>query len=371
MIPRKPSQPSQRATQTTRKDVGPSRARRALLLGAVTPLILVGGCTTSLPSDTNAQSEPILALPALSATEELRDEIVRVDAAVAKSAAGLHLPDVELAAEQRLEAGGGLWDPWVDVDFEERPNLVVEQPMSLESAPSGEEELAEFMLETGAAQLQLVSTSPGLTASERLALASILSGRVVSGAALQVSSGKTPTATPYLGLFDDVEVEALPQSGSQLDTGQSGTLSEAPGLSNVQESSALNVYDCVASSLLRVESSKANTIPGVRKLATKLEQRVVLLREMGAYDARGPRCIYADATADELLQQLVYTDLELLESESFATRALAAKYLFQDSVLWAKIAPTKANQVSLLLDRPTSLDNSQSGDGQTQSADGK
>ena len=354
-----------------RGDIG----RRSRLLGAATSFALiglaVGGCSASTPENwvpfeafaPEETGPTIIEIPPLSSSEVLRDQIVRSDAVIAEAAGTLGLESAEHSANDRVLAAGSLWDPWIDVDPPEadlqgtaEPQELpyqLEQPQSLEAAPEEETDLIEYMLETAAVQLVETATTTDLTVAQRLNLASILAGRTTSAGALEAELKITAKVDVTLA-----QVDELTESTSDAQTPQSDApdavfeveqdaeeLSQATTTSKMAE--ALISYDCAASTLLQLSEAGAPAVSHPVRVARSLETRAMALQGLGAPDARGPRCLLDAETADQVLRELVRTDLSLATSGTQQVRELAAAYLFEDARLWGQTDPQSADQVGI------------------------
>ena len=316
------------------------------------------GCTASVPKDwvpfspisQSATAPDIVELPALSETEELRDQVVRSDFAIAQAAEELGLGDAALSAQYRVAAGGGLWDPWQDVDFTEELSRPLELPQSVEAAPEEEDALVEFMLETAALQLTALSMIGQIAPTERLNLASILAGRVTSAGALEAQFD-SPVKVQIV--FPDASEDAAlstelgpPQSGSLDASDQIGQAASSPSQAQAVSllADALITYDCAASTLLWLSGRSESGVKNPATVARLLQSRALTLDALGVPDARGARCLLDAGTTDEVFEELMRTDLALASAGSESVRKLAVEYLFEDARLWGQSNPGTANQ---------------------------
>ncbi len=193
------------------------RSARLGVLGALAALAL-GACSGAPPvfSAVTGQTE-VIVLPELTATQNLRDSVARIDFAIASRAeemadmatqcgsCRLILKQTGEAAQIRLAQSGGVWEPWGDFQSSESASSVVELRPEVGGAPYQVGPLAAYMWASAAAQLNEVATVEGLSAAQRQGLSSILAGRL----------GSAKLLANHYGVDLDAQVAALPEGATQ------------------------------------------------------------------------------------------------------------------------------------------------------------
>lgn len=336
----------------------PQAAHRSVRLGVLGALVAfaLGACSEAPPvfSAVTGQTE-VIVLPELTAAQNLRDSVARIDFAVALRAeemAGmatqcdscrLILEQTSDSAQIRSAQSGGVWEPWGDFESEESASSVVELRPEVGVAPYQVGPLAAYMWVSATAQLDEVAVVEGLSAAERQGLSSILAGRL----------GSAKLLARHYGVDLDAQVAALPPGATQafaVDTPvsqspQSG--GEAAEESVSYASETLVAYDCVRSSVLMMpDATLAPLVPF--ELAQTLNERAKMLVSVGTVDTRSVRCVLQDLTLDEVLAEILVADLTLAGADTQEVRLAAASYTVTDVGVWANVSVSTLPTTSVL-----------------------
>lgn len=325
------------------------------VLGAVLALTL-GACAGAPPvfSAVTGKTE-VIVLPELSASQNLRDSVARTDFAISTRAfelaalatecdsCRLVLTQTGESAQVRSDQSGGVWEPWGDFQSSDSASAVVELRPEVGDAPYQVGPLAAYMWASAVRQLDEVATVEGLSGPQRQGLSSILAGRLGSAKLLAAHYGVdlaaqvealTQGATDSFALA--TPVSQVPQSGAEPAVEPSTSAAEA-----------LVSYDCLRSSVLMMpDASLAPLAPF--SLGQTLNERAKMLVSAGTEDTRAVRCVLGDLTLEDVLADMLSTDLTLAGADLVEVRLAAASYTVTDVGVWADIAAASVPTTSLL-----------------------
>lgn len=342
-------------------------------------------------------SNQVASVAKLDAQEELRDEIARIEAAIAIRSSEMQalatecascqnaLSTVTSAASERLNAAGGLWEPWT-TDNSTTAELSAYQvsvndgvatftdasgntasvqiPDEVGDAPYTVRALAAYMYRSADEQLaQLVETEVDAEESEQFnTLAALLAGRMVSaleladayGVNLEAAIAELPAAVTSATAVDSQEASQDSRDGEQDETEvATATVStwELPDTESLELSEdarselseALRQFDCLAGAMTAAISSGADEDAATTYRVDSVSRTDQLLA-YGAVESRDLRCESASSETDVLYAQAVAVDLQLLASKTVEVRQLGAIYLLEDIATWVENG--EANQVS-------------------------
>lgn len=336
----------------------------------------------------------------MNAQEELRDEISRIEAAIAIRSSEMQalatkcsscqntLSMVTSAASERLGAAGGLWEPWATGDStaaelsdyrvsigdgvatftDTNGNTAsVQIPNEVGDAPYTVRALAAYMYRSADEQLaQLVETEANAEESGQFnTLAALLAGRMVSaieladayGVNLEAAIAELPAAATSATAVDsqeDIQDSRGGEQGEQNETEvAAATVStwelldaeslELPEDARNELSEALHQFDCLAGAMTAAIASGADEDAATAYRVNSVSRTDQLLA-YGVADSRDLRCESVSSEVDALYAQAVALDLRLLASKTVEVRRLGAIYLLEDIATWVKNG--EANQVT-------------------------
>ncbi|MDC4233016.1 hypothetical protein M3T53_04730 [Actinomyces sp. B33] len=347
-----------------------ARPRRALLWASVLPVasLLLGSCS-ALPDPLT----PAQRLPALSGAAAVRDRAARTEDATASRAARLRadvdesacigcaaaLDAVASGSQERVEALGGMWDPWP-----QGPPDGVEPPAPSADAPMGVGAFVSWLVDSAERDLDRAADPAVLEGDQARVLALVALSRYESALVLADAYG-----LPLGSGEDDVRAAVARQAAVALadpavDTWGLEALASGGGAllpavdyeqdastpSSEHLSAAIGVWDCVAQSLPRAEVVDEE-VAGAVTTADLLLRRVDDALSSGAADTRVLRCSPPAATAAGLAAALIDADLSLLDSDSRAVRLTGVHAALDDVRRWrgsvdlgAALAPVGAAQ---------------------------
>lgn len=388
---------------TTRVGVttGGRRTRRSPLVARATPLILALVCAGGVVSGCDLRLETAPgALPELSGSARLRDAAARSESAAATRAQSLSqrvascqecrtaLDAVAQDSSTRLEALGGLWDPWNGVTPQD-----AQAPAPVADAPLEVGEFATWMALSAQRDLA-AATDPDIDGAQARTVASVALGRLVSARSLaDAYDVDLDAGLAQVGVLDARLTDILrrsgtegggwdlahllegPRSGAEVladgavagsaegdgdraqsgdpqgsesgsgegDTSDAGTDTQsggtaAPSLTeDIQTSpelaAAVRTWDCVAQTLPRagvVDRSIDDASPRADRLLTRASAAL----DAGVADTREERCRLSESTIAELDAAVLSADLDLFTSESEDVRRYGVTLVTQDLNTW-------------------------------------
>ncbi len=347
----------------------PTTLPRLFGVATVAVLVVVGaGCTSGSngAADTQSQSgsmsdanvNEITPLPELTAAQQAREMVSQTESEIggrlslltdlADSCADclLALDAARLSSSARLEAVGGLWDPWDG--FEQRP-WSTNQVQLISPIPQPGftvQNVAGYMGATAKTQLVILAEAEGVPANQRVTFSALLVERLISADRLAGQFG--------FQLGD--AIAALPADGTPsfvVDGAASPTVSAEEPQSEGQlsfEQQALVQLDCVYTELIGNVSAGDDEaqIENAVRFSQQIQDRTVSLSSLGTADHRGLRCSLSSNDPSALLSELVRIDTGLLGSDSPEIRRLAAQWALDDVDLLVARYPEQAQSLTLL-----------------------
>ena len=290
------------------------------------------------------------SLPTLSGFDAVRDQAARTEAAASERATQLAevatecascsaaLRSVASASHERLEALGGLWDPWGGATPEGES-----APAAVSDAPTDVSAFVSWLARTATRDLE-IAADPNRTSSEEARTLSAASlGRYASAVTIAHAYGiEVDTGLDQALLVND-RVNIASRQGVQtwsIDLFDAPTLSSslAPSgkkLPDSQElSTAVATWDCTASTLPKAQVS-AGSLSDAYAVSGELLVRVDIALRAGATDTRSPRCNLGFLDAPSLAANLLAADAAMLASDSADVRAAGASAALADIEQWA------------------------------------
>lgn len=320
-------------------------------LSGVSVLVLSSCAGGTVRLDTGAPS-----LPSLTSIGAIRDTAARTESASAARAKALAadasacpqcaevLTSVAANSTARLEALGGVWDPWGG----EVPKGAKNVP-PVADAPLEVAEFASWLATTARRDLAAAADSEETSASDALVLASTALGRYRSALALSrvygVSLDAESTAVSNLNdrlrsIAGEDSLALLGTWGLDPQAFASGSalppldLSAAKKLGESTElAETITSWDCAAQSLPRVQAL-TDSIPNASSSADSLFSRVDRALIAGAQDRRLVRCAFSDLDAAALGNGLIAADLHLLASDDTTVRLIGVRAALEDLISW-------------------------------------
>lgn len=297
------------------------------------------------------------SLPTLSGFDAVRDQAARTEAAASERATQLAevatecascsaaLRSVASASHERLEALGGLWDPWGGAVPEGES-----APAAVSEAPTDVSAFVSWLARTATRDLE-IAADPNRTSSEEARTLSAASlGRYASAVTIAHAYGiEVDTGLDQALLIND-RVNAASRQGVQtwsIDLFDAPTLSSsfAPSgkkLPDSQElSTAVATWDCTASTLPKAQVS-AGSLSDAYAVSGELLVRADIALRAGATDTRSPRCYLGFLDAPSLAANLLTADAAMLASDSADVRAAGASAALADIKQWAPRATLPA-----------------------------
>lgn len=376
MIPQPPPHPA-RVVRTGADPDGAGRTRAGLAaLTAVVLALSLSGC------DLRFESSPG-SLPELSGVAAVRDMAARSESAAAARADSLSakataceecrkvLDTVSADSSARLEALGGLWDPWDGATPEG-----AEAPAPVADAPMQPQEFATWLALSATRDLRAVTDTDIEGADARL-VASAALGRLVSAHELAAAYGvdlddgieqvtlldtrlarllgQEDTSGTGWGLGDLLDAaqsgdDALVgtaagqagaddpyQEGTDADqqSGTSSPISESADLqASTELSAAVRTWDCVAQMLPRAQVVD-KSIDDASARADRLLTRATATLDAGVADTREERCRLSTSDVPTLDSLVLSADLDLFTSESQSVRAYGTTLVTDDIDTWS------------------------------------
>ncbi|QWW18994.1 hypothetical protein I6B53_07580 [Schaalia sp. 19OD2882] len=295
---------------------------------------------------------PPLEGPALS-----RDVAARTEAAAARRAEELAaratscascrtaLESLATSSKQRLDALGGMWDPWEGADHEGAGHVP-----ALADAPATVPALVAWLLASSERDWASAA-SADTSAGDAYALTGVAAGRWSAALTLAGAYGIEPEAAESSVWATAQRMTTLTASdthaadwhlpGQARDFGADWPQSLGTPASLASEprlAPAVRVWDCAAQSLVKAELVD-HTLSGSEALSERLLTRVDALLGAGVADQRAFRCTLGSDPSG-LASALLTTDLSLVGSDSPGVRALGVHLFREDLASWRPLAPS-------------------------------
>ncbi|GEM_PF-227750 len=394
VIPQSSPHPDRHASSGALPTSGASRRTRAALAGlvAVCTAVSLAGC------DLRFEASPG-GLPELTGVAALRDVAARSESATRARAASLSakattcetcqevLDGIASDSSARLEALGGVWDPWNGATPEG-----AQAPADVADAPVEVGEFATWMALSARRDL-VAATDADIEGPDARLLASAALGRLASAQRLaDTYDVDLAGGLEQVGVLDSRLVQVLDQSGTEgggwgledlldgtqsgadllgggwegtgsdwagtgTDDGESGDSEDAtgsegdsdasgqqsgdtaaPALSqDVQESAelsaAVRTWDCVAQMLPRAQVVD-QTIDDASERADRLLARASAMLDASVADTREERCRLSTSDVPTLDSLVLSADLDLFTSASEPVRRKGVDLVTDDLATW-------------------------------------
>ena len=323
-------------TLTTRRFPG-------LVATGVAVLALSACSSSSLPTLTGFAAVRDQAARTESAASDRATQLAEVATDCASCSAALRA--VASASHERLEALGGLWDPWGGTTPEG-----ASAPAAVSEAPTDVSAFVAWLARTATRDLEIAADTNRTSADEARTLSAAALGRYASAVTIAQAYGIDLDAGLDQALLVNDRVNAASRQGVQT---WSIDLFDAPGISasfapsgkdlaSSQElSSAVATWDCTASTLPQAQVS-AGTLTDAYAVSGELLTRADTALRAGAADTRTPRCTLGFLDAPSLASNLLAADSAMLTSNSSDVRAAGASAALADIQQWAPRTPLPA-----------------------------
>ncbi len=346
---------------------GPNRAlphRRSRALGAFALLAASAVALSSCEAPRVRLETDVPTLPSLTRIDAIRDTAARTESAAADRAADLAtnatscpacaevLTSIASNSRSRLEAFGGVWDPWNG-----NPPKGAQTVPAVASAPVTVDEFASWLAQTARRDLAAAADPEETASTDALALATAALGRYRSAQALAsvygLSIDEGGAAVSDLNerlrsIAGSDSLSLLGTWGLDPDALASGALLAAPDLSkdtalgdSAELAESIASWDCAAQSLPRAQLV-AQSVSDASTRQDVLFSRVDALLSAGATDERTLRCSLDDLDATSLANALIAADLHLLDSDDATVRTIGARAALEDLGNWTNGADASA-----------------------------
>ena len=298
------------------------------------------------------------SLPSLSGFEAVRDQAARTESAASSRASQLAslatdcascssaLRAAAASSDERLEALGGLWDPWggdTPPDGESAPAAVSEAPTEVSAYVS-------WLARTATRDLEIASDPHRSSSEQARTLAAAALGRYATAVTVSRAYGIALDSGADQALLINDRTNAASRQGVQtwsIDLFDSPSVTPvfAPSgkdlSSSAELSAAVATWDCTASTLPKAQTS-AGTLSDAYDVSGELLVRAQTALRAGAADARTPRCELSTLDAASLASNLLAADAAMLASESASVRSAGASAALMDIEQWAPRTPLPA-----------------------------
>lgn len=298
------------------------------------------------------------SLPSLSGFEAVRDQAARTESAASSRASQLAslatdcascssaLRAAAASSDERLEALGGLWDPWggdTPPDGESAPAAVSEAPTEVSAYVS-------WLARTATRDLEIASDPHRSSSEQARTLAAAALGRYATAVTVSRAYGIALDSGADQALLINDRTNAASRQGVQtwsIDLFDSPSVTPvfAPSgkdlSSSAELSAAVATWDCTASTLPKAQTS-AGTLSDAYDVSGELLVRAQTALRAGAADARTPRCELSTLDAASLASNLLAADAAMLASESASVRSAGASAALVDIEQWAPRTPLPA-----------------------------
>ena len=297
------------------------------------------------------------SLPTLSGFDAVRDQAARTEAAASERATQLAdiatdcascssaLRDAASSSQARLEALGGLWDPWGGATPEGES-----APAAVSEAPTDVSAYVSWLARTATRDLEIAANPDKTSAEEARTLGASALGRYAGAARLAYVYGIDLEAGDDAALLINDRVNMASRQGVQtwaIDLFNESSISPtfAPSgkdlASSAELSQAVATWDCTASSLPKAQVS-AGTLSVAYNVSGELLVRVDTALRAGAADTRTSRCTLDALDGASLASNLLAADAAMLASDSADVRAAGASAALIDVTQWASRTPLPA-----------------------------
>ena len=249
------------------------------------------------------------------------------------------------SSQARLEALGGLWDPWGGATPEG-----ASAPASVSDAPTDVSAYVSWLARTATRDLEIAANPDKTSAEEARTLGASALGRYASAVSLAHVYGiDLETGDDAAQLIND-RVNTASRQGVQtwaIDLFNESSISTtfAPSgkdlASSAELSQAVATWDCTASSLPKAQVS-AGTLNDAYNVSGELLVRVDTALRAGAADTRTSRCTLDALDGASLASNLLAADAAMLVSDSADVRAAGASAALVDIEQWASRTPLPA-----------------------------
>lgn len=307
------------------------------LVAAGTALFTLSACSAS-------------SLPSLSGFAAVRDQAARTEAAASDRATALAQAATDCAAcssalrslasssDARLEALGGLWDPWGGATPEGES-----APAPVSEAPTDVAAFVSWLARTATRDLEIAADPDRSSADEARTLAASALGRYASAVSVAQTYGIDLDAGAQQALAINDRVNTASRQGVQtwsIDLYDAPALTPAFAISgkdlgaSQELSAAVAMWDCAASSLPKAQVS-AGTLTDAYEVSGQLLTRSQVALRAGATDTRTARCELGALDATSFASSLLAADAAMLSSDSASVRAAGASAALEDIEQWA------------------------------------
>lgn len=320
---------------------------------ATAALVSLSACS---PSDIRLE-HTALSIPELTGIEAARDRAARTEAAAAQRAEILAqnasscpqcadaLAKVSQDSSTRLDAIGGVWDPWQA----DTPDNAEDVP-PLTQAPVTVEGFTSWLAQTARRDLAIAADPQQTSAADSRAFAGVALGRYQSALQLADAYGISLDSDSQ-GVTDLADrLEQIAGNGSRAALVSWGldsrTLADAPLLASadltqdaeavaqsVEFSDAVSTWDCVAQSLPAAQLV-SGSVADASMLADRLLARVDSYLAAGVSDTRSLRCTIDSSSATAIASALVGADVRALSSDDAQIRLVGAAEALADLDTW-------------------------------------
>ena len=320
-----------------------SSLTRAATAGAAAALVVMGlgGCGVHFATAPGG-------LPQLSGVEALRDQAVRTDAAAQVRAEELVLKatscppcqsvlaSVATDSQVRVEALGGLWDPWEGATPEgaQAPEIVADAPME----PAA---FVSWLAASAERDLKAVAADESIPGEDARMIASVAAGRLASAHLLgqaygmDVYGARDQVAQLATRLNELLEENEQKSGGWSLDPALVGEpepvalpVDSALFQASAEAASAVKTWDCVAQTL--PQSQVEGLVEDSTTRADLLLVRAASFLEAGVADTRQQRCQLDVADVTTLESWLISADLDLFVSGQTEVRTVGIDVVRED-----------------------------------------
>jgi hypothetical protein len=297
------------------------------------------------------------SLPTLSGFAAVRDQAARTEAAAAARSTELAdiatncascssaLRDVASSSQARLEALGGLWDPWGGATPEGES-----APAPVSEAPTDVSAFVSWLARTATRDLEIAANPDKTSAEEARTLGASALGRYASAVSLAHVYGIDLKAGGDAAQLINDRVNTASRQGVQtwaIDLFNASPLSPAfaPSGKDLASSAVLSqavaTWDCTASSLPKAQVS-AGTLSNAYNVSGELLARADTALRAGAADTRTSRCTLDALDGASLASNLLAADTAMLASDSANVRTAGASAALIDITQWASRTPLPA-----------------------------
>ena len=309
------------------------------------PGVLVAGAAVLALSACSTSS-----LPPLSGFAAVRDQAARTEAAASQRATQLAeaatgcapcsaaLRSLASASDARLEALGGLWDPWGGATPEGES-----APAPVSAAPTDVPAFISWLARTATRDLEIAADPTRADTEEARTLSASALGRYASAVTLANAYGINLDAGEEEAAAINDRVNTASRQGTQtwaIDLFDEPAISStfAPSgkdlTSSTELSEAVAMWDCTASTLPKAQVV-AGTLTDAYDVSGQLLTRAQVALRAGATDTRTPRCELPATDAATLASNLLAVDAAMISSDSASVRAAGASAALADIEQWA------------------------------------